>query len=127
MPLYYKKYITRQNLRDNRDWLFVFGDNIQRKGYGGQAKCMRGEINSVGIPTKWKPSMSEDAFFDDTYLSIYKWTAHTSKDIQRLKDHHSEGGIIIWPYDGIGTGLAQLESRSPRIYEEIKMLEKELS
>ncbi|KKL05458.1 hypothetical protein LCGC14_2605850, partial [marine sediment metagenome] len=53
----YRDHITRQMLRDEPDTLFVFGDNMQRRGLGGQAFAMRGEPNAVGIPTKIFPSM----------------------------------------------------------------------
>jgi len=47
-----EKHITRQMLRAEPGTLWVFGDNLQRKGLGGQAKEMRGEPNAIGIPTK---------------------------------------------------------------------------
>ena len=36
---------------------------------------------------------------------------------KRLSDHIETGGKIIWPEDGIGTGLAQLPERAPRIWK----------
>ena len=111
----YRKFITRQMIRNEPDKLFVFGDNLQRKGLGGQAKEMRGEPNAVGIPTKWAPSMDEDAFLTDNDLGI--WTHCSCNDSARLLVHHANGGIIVWPEDGIGTGLAQLPQRSPLIWD----------
>ena len=55
--------ISRAYVRANRDKLFLFGDNLERRGFGGQAAAMRGEPNAVGIPTKKKPSYAGDAFF----------------------------------------------------------------
>lgn len=120
----YRKFITRQMLRSETNKLFVFGDNLQRKGLGGQAKEMRGEPNAVGIPTKWAPSMDEDAFLVDTDLGI--WEYCSQYDRARLLAHHANGGIIVWPEDGIGTGLAQLPQRSPLIWEIIEILRKDL-
>lgn len=36
--------ITRQFVRDNPQYLFLFGDNLIGKGFGGQAKEMRGGV-----------------------------------------------------------------------------------
>jgi hypothetical protein len=52
MPIIYQKFIRRQDLRNNRDKFYVFGDNMQRIGYGGQARDMRGEPNAIGAVTK---------------------------------------------------------------------------
>lgn len=35
------KFITREYVRKNRDKLFLFGDNLERRGFGGQAAAMR--------------------------------------------------------------------------------------
>ena len=35
-----QKMIYRQDLGENTDILYVFGDNLERYGYGGQAKEM---------------------------------------------------------------------------------------
>lgn len=46
------RHISRAYVRANRDKLFLFGDNLERRGFGGQAAAMRAEPNAVGIPTK---------------------------------------------------------------------------
>jgi len=91
----YMKRITRQIVKNNRDKIFLFGDNLQRKGYGGQAKAMRGEPNAVGIPTKKKPFWQIKPDFDFEY------------------------DTIVIPSDGIGTGLAELPQRAPETYKHL--------
>lgn len=59
------RFITREMVRANRDKLFLFGDNLERRGYGGQAAAMRGEPNAIGIPTKKTPTNKAGAFFTD--------------------------------------------------------------
>jgi len=113
----YRNHITRAMLRAEPEKLFVFGDNIQREGYGGQAKEMRGEPNAVGIPTKIYPSMAEKAFFTDSNYDMF--LLHTAKDYLRLVGF---AGVIVWPKGGIGTGLAQLEKRAPIIWDDIESL-----
>ena len=54
-----------------RQWgttVFVFGDNMERCGFGGQAAAMRGEPNAVGVPTKWAPGSAPADFFCDDDL-----------------------------------------------------------
>ncbi len=122
MTLEYRKFIIRKHLHDEPEKLFAFGDNIARKGLGGQAAACRGEPNAVGIPTKWKPSMTPDSFFSDADLEF--WLKESYQDRIRLLDFK---GIIVWPSNGIGTGLACLPIKAPRIYAEIKQLERILN
>lgn len=117
----YRKWITRQMLRDEPEKLFVFGDNMIRVGYGGQAREMRREPNAVGIPTKWSPGMNpEDFFTDEDFTGDVKDTIE--KEVARLIAFQ---GTIVWPSDGIGTGLAELPTRAPKIWnylEKIRMM-----
>ena len=53
---------TRALIQSNPTALFVFGDNLKRIGYGGQAGEARGCLNAIGIPTKVSPS---EYIFDD--------------------------------------------------------------
>jgi len=62
------KWITREELQRHPELIFVFGDNMLRKGFGGQAKEMRGEPNAVGVPVKWRPSRDAGAYFTDRDL-----------------------------------------------------------
>ena len=97
---------------------------MQRSGFGGQAKEMRGEPNSFGVPTKWKPSNTEDSFFSDD-MSI--------KDLELVKDsidfsfELAESWLLKYdvnrvciPRDGLGTGLSQLPTRAPKILDYIE-------
>lgn len=109
-----EKFITRHMVRANRDTLFVFGDNLAEIGHGGQAKEMRGEPNSVGIPTKWYPAMEDDAFFKESDLHIVK--GYIEAQFKLLAMQLAKGGDVVWPEDGIGTGLARLRERAPSIF-----------
>src|SRR6476659_4373940 len=99
-----QKWITRQDVRLRRTAIYLFGDNMQRRGFGGQAKAMRGEPNAIGIPTKWMPdsrdsSYFKDADFDRVRGAIDEAFGHTRAML-------SQGFDIVIPADGIGTGLA---------------------
>lgn len=129
MPIYYMTFVTRDFVRSHSDWFFVFGDNMQRKGLGGQAKEMRGEFNSIGIPTKWKPSDTDDSYFcNDDWEdgSIVKSTI--LQDLKKIEDCLKSKQIVIVPMDGLGTGRAMLNDKAPIIFnyiqQQIQMLRK---
>jgi hypothetical protein len=114
----YVKRITRKMMREFPDHLFVFGDNMLEQGMGGQAKEMRGEPNAVGIPTKFLPSYEPQAFFSDDDLHRVKY--RIDDRVLKLFCHASDGGTVVWPEDGIGTGLADLKNKAPAIWELIE-------
>jgi hypothetical protein len=105
---------TRAMIRANPKTLYVFGDNMARTGLGGQARECRGEPNAVGIPTKWRPTMDNAAFFRDSDLP--KVTPRIQQAFRRLAAHLAEGGTVVWPSDGVGTGLARLPQCAPTIH-----------
>jgi hypothetical protein len=123
----YQKFITRDDLRKNPDTTYVFGDNMLRVGLGGQAKEMRGEMNALGIPTKKKPSWDDDSFFtDDDLFDVAGSVLHTIlSDLESVFDvldvHNRD---VVWPEDGIGTGLANLEKSSPLLWRLIESYRK---
>jgi hypothetical protein len=114
------RIITRNNLIENRDILFLFGDNSTRKGLGGQAKEMRGEPNSLGIVTKKFPSNEKDSFYSDE--DFYVWLELFSGDMENLAEKVNSGKyktIVIPP---LGTGLADLPNRAPKIWNYLKII-----
>ncbi|MGY2919475.1 DUF7831 domain-containing protein [Bradyrhizobium sp. USDA 3262] len=116
MPIEFQQWITRNDLRNNRDKLYVFGDNVQRSGFAGQAKEMRGEPNSIGVVTKWAPSMSPGAFFDDTAAC----KALVERDLLVVQQALDRGRTVVVPSDGIGTGLSRLPKYAPKLDAFIK-------
>lgn len=132
MPVIRQKWITREDLKANRDCLYVFGDNMLRSGRGGQAAAMRGEPNAFGIPTKWYPSNESSAFFEDadfTRDSVVHWMLEGAFNhlIEVLRD----GYTVVIPTDGLGTGLSRLAETAPAIAAyidgKIRVLEQEFS
>lgn len=113
MPLKFAPWYTREDLRMHPHSLFVFGDNLLSRGYKGQAAACRGEPNAVGIPTKRYPSNHEGSFLCDDdlpdLLPVYE------EKFLYLGEHIKKGEEVIWPADGIGTGLAQLKQKAPAI------------
>lgn len=107
----YQKIFSVEECKNNPDKLYVFGDNLARRGTGGQA-IIRYCQNAIGVATKRLPSMAEDAFFTkDTSLRI------VAGDIASVFETFARGSYtkIVLPTDGLGTGRAQLQERAPHI------------
>lgn len=116
-----QKFITRNDLRENPDRLYMFGDNMERSGYGGQAREMRGEPNALGVPTKRRPSMAEGSFFCDDDIYDQEICQAIIDSFQQAIAHIVAGKDVVLPEDGLGTGMAQLSTRAPRIAEMIAL------
>lgn len=125
MPLEDRTYITRRMLQHEPETLFVFGDNLLRSGFGGQAAEMRGEPNAVGLPTKRYPRMDDAAFLTDN--DFFEVVVAAAADIGRLAQHAKKGKLIVWPSAGIGTGLAMLSQHAPVIFEFYERLKVQLA
>lgn len=102
--------VTRADVQANQDKIFIFGDNLSGKGFGGQAKEMRGERNAVGVPTKKAPSNLPQSFFSDKEL------AENKRAIDEAFGKIPTDKIIVLPRAGIGTGLAQLQEKAPQTF-----------
>lgn len=105
---------TPELLRANSNKLFLFGDNNNRTGTGGQA-IIRNEPNAMGISTKLLPKNTPEAFMSDNQLADNK--AVIDSDIKKAKEKAGkEGKIIVLPIGGFGTGLAALATKAPQTF-----------
>ncbi len=109
----YKEWITREEIQADRSIYYLFGDNTIRQGYGGQASSMRGEPNSIGIVTKRFPSNNFDSFFFDHDFD--EAITYIDRDFDSIPD----GVTVVIPSDGLGTGLAKLDTQAPKIFNYI--------
>lgn len=117
MPIELVKIYSRPEIRENREKIYIFGDNLARVGYGGQAQAARDEPNAVGIATKINPGeFLRDEFYAEVLVQEFlpKFTL--------LRTHLEAGGTIVWPEDDIGTGLADLPNQAPRIWAKLQEL-----
>jgi hypothetical protein len=118
MPLIRQKFITRKDVRENfPNTIYLFGDNMQRSGFGGQAAEMRGEPNALGVPTKWSPHMGNNAFFSDGDWE--KVIDYITFPFSICGAWIQRGKNVVIPTDGLGTGLSELPTRAPYLAEKI--------
>jgi hypothetical protein len=103
--LLYQKVISRSDLRANPQVFYVFGDNAEREGLGGQAKECRGETNSIGIATK---RSAKEFFSDDSEEDLRA----IQQDLARL-ENLLRNVVVVFPHDGIGTGRASMSTKCP--------------
>ncbi|HHQ2717251.1 TPA: hypothetical protein ACSPMB_003141 [Pseudomonas aeruginosa] len=97
-------------LRSKPERIFVFGDNLLRKGTAGQA-VIRFEPNAFGVPTKRAPSMERSAFFSDRDDEINA-IAIALRQLYRI----ALTNTVVFPAAGLGTGLARMAECSPEAY-----------
>lgn len=95
--------------REHPELIFVFGDNSIRKGKMGQA-CIRDCLNSFGVITKRYPGWSDKDYLEDTQED----KEMVLKDLEELRIL-SRDKVIIFPKDGLGTGLADLKNKAPKL------------
>jgi len=92
--------ITEKYLRNNKNKIFVFGDNLDRKGKGGAAK-LRDEKNTYGFITKKHPRSNDSDFYTpDEYKEVY------NLEIIKLKKEISANPEKTYLISNIGGGLA---------------------
>jgi hypothetical protein len=116
MPILFQKMIYKADLRANPTVKYLFGDNEQRKGNGGQAKEMRDEPNAVGIRTKAAPGIDGEAYWNEVSEEDFLRFAELIDEDFIPVYHgiiHGHNPRVVIPLDGLGTGLAQLEKRAP--------------
>jgi hypothetical protein len=114
-----QEFYTKSLLRASPNKVFVFGDNLIQKGKGGQA-IIRCEPNAFGVPTKHLPTMNINAFFSDK-------EDERQAVLMALRKLYviSKTNIIVFPSSGIGTGLACMAEKSPKLFAEMNGVLKE--
>jgi len=114
---------TNADVKANPNKIYIFGDNTKQTGKGGQA-VIRDNENAFGIPTKKAPSRSADAYFYDTETINGIETDmvdHNAIEIEyAISKIKQDGRPVVFPKDGLGTGLAKLKEKAPQTYAYLK-------
>ena len=109
-----RQWFSMEQCENNKLSLYIFGDNMISIGTGGQAQ-IRYCNNSFGIPTKRLPSMTDESFFNDRDDEKECIDINISQ-LKSIIDSNIYENIIL-PYDGLGTGLAEMDKRSPYLFK----------
>lgn len=121
MPLYIQKsWWTKEQVQANRDKIYVFGDNFEREGNGGQAKACRHEPNTIGIRTKQDRYRNEESYLYDQLFARNCYYAN--QDFMKVIFALHRGETVIFPADGFGTGLANLAINAPMTLDYINKM-----
>lgn len=115
--------ICRKDLKANPDILYIFGDNLDRQGLGGQAGEMRGEPNAFGIATKRTPGSNyPNDYFLDKQSDVIPLLEKEFLDLLiHLGEKNPSYKAIVIPLDGIGTGLSEMPKYAPKALEFINL------
>ncbi len=119
MQIKTQKRFSQEDCNRHLNCLYIFGDNLISQGKTGQA-IIRDCSNTFGIPTKRYPSMEENSFFCDSKEELDYVESCFQRLINLIKEKRLHNyDTIILPTDGLGTGLAELPQRSPKIFNRI--------
>lgn len=92
--------ITEKFLNNNSRAIFVFGDNLQRTGYGGAA-ILRDHPRSYGFITKKYPDNNDESFYrPKEYAMIF------FDELVKLKEKIKDDPFKTFYISQLGAGLA---------------------
>ncbi len=107
-----KNWYSEKMCRDNPQNIYIFGENQLQQGTnhkgGGQA-IIRNCENSFGFCTK----TSIAVYWNDRdyNFNVYQ----IEQDIKALKEL-SKNYTLVFPYNGLGTGLSALPQKAPKTF-----------
>lgn len=100
MAKYSNFIVTKEFLDSHQDVVFVFGDNLIHKGYGGAA-IFRDHPRAYGFITKKYPTNEDDSFYGVTeYRDVFK------RELMYLEDDIRANKNKIFYISQLGGGLA---------------------
>ena len=100
MSKYQSVQITQSFLDENPNAYFVFGDNLERRGYGGAAK-LRDHPHSIGFITKKFPDNKDESFYKpEEYSAVF------FEELTKLKIIIQKHPDKIFYISQLGGGLA---------------------
>lgn len=103
------KFISEEDLDKNPNWIFVFGDNLKRRGYRGAA-LLRDHPQAYGFITKKFPNWEDSSHYTpEEYLPVFE------QELVKLTKMIVENPTKIFILSKLGSNLANRFG----IYEEI--------
>jgi len=111
--------LSVEKCNQNPDKIYVFGDNLIGNGKGGQA-IIRDCKNSFGIPTKRLPCTNTNCYFSDKLDEELILMAKLNNLLELASTK-----VIVFPTDGLGTGMADMYNKSPKLFKKMNKFIKE--
>ena len=100
MALYKNVTITYEFLDYNPNAYFIFGDNLERVGYGGAA-ALRDHPHAIGFITKKSPNNNDHSFYrPEEYIPIF------NEELKKLVKIVASKPDKIFYISQLGAGLA---------------------
>lgn len=100
MAIYRDLIITQEFLDNNPNAYFVFGDNLERQGYGGAAK-LRDHPHAIGFITKKFPDNNDSSFYKpEEYTLVF------FEELKKLKTIIEKRPDKLFYISQLGGGLA---------------------
>ncbi len=115
------EWYSLQQCKDEPNKMFIFGDNTKHVGNGGQAQ-IRPAKNAIGLVTKRLPSMDDESFFNDSMDDYISMLTDIVKLYKLATDIRYNDWTLVFPKDGLGTGLSELPTRAPFINQQLMLL-----
>ena len=112
----FKSWWTVDDVNNNPNKLFIFGDNDIQKGKGGQA-IIRELKNTIGVPTKKEPNHKSSSYYTDDELETNKRKIDEAIQNIIIIIQENEYDTIVFPKDGLGTGRAKLHIKAPKTFK----------
>lgn len=102
--------------------LYIFGDNTLKTGNGGQA-VVRPMPNTMGIITKRYPTHEPQSYLLDTPHDAFL-VCNSLNDFyntfKAIEAGYTKFDTVVFPIDGLGTGLADMPKKCPELFENMK-------
>lgn len=114
--IYWDTFWTIKEVKENNNYLFLYGDNDAKFGKKGQA-IIRDLKNTSGIPTKKYPSYKKSSYYCDEEYKENKKKIKQSIELIMDKIKDEKYDAIVFPKNGFGTGLADLENCAPKTFK----------
>jgi len=124
------KKLYRSNVEKDMDKIYLFGDNEERtsgqnlidikdetKGrYPNITQAViRGLPNTIGIVTVKNANTKDSTRFYET-KDFDKFKKQVDTDLAVVENYLKEGKTIVLPSNGIGTGVSNLKTKAPKLY-----------
>jgi len=107
----YTDKLTTARCNKNKDSIYVYADNIIKKGKSGQA-IIRDCENAIGIPIKRFPKNNDESNLRDTIED----TRAVIVALNKIKMKSYNGYKIMLPKEGLGINLNNLGLHAPKIH-----------